>query len=72
MFFINQLFVCGLNWEGFFVFFINKNKVFVFGLGQEQILFCSGLNDDFYIVQVGEFLGLFYGYKVNGIFIFQE
>lgn len=68
----NQSFACGLNWEGSFAFSTNKNKVLALGPGQEQILFRSGLNDDSYIVQVGESLGSFYGYKVNGIFTSQE
>lgn len=72
MFSTNQSFACGLNWEGSLALSTNKNEVVALAPGQKQILYRSGLNDASYIVKVGESLGSFYGYKVNGIFTSQE
>ena len=60
------------SWDGSLTFATNKNEVVELAPGQEQILYRSGLSDDSYIVKVGESLGSFYGYRVDGIFTSQE
>lgn len=60
------------SWDGSLTFATNKNEVVELAPGQEQILYSSGLSDGSYIVKVGESLGSFYGYRVDGIFTSQE
>lgn len=59
-------------WEGSLVMSHNQNKVLALGPGQTQMLARSGLADDSYIVRVGESLGSFYGYEIDGRFLTQE
>ena len=59
-------------WDGSVVISANRNKVMALGPGQEQILYRSGLADDSYIVKVGESLGSFYGYEIDGRFLTQD
>lgn len=59
-------------WESSLVMSTNQNKVMALGPGQTQMLKRSGLNDDSYIVRVGESLGSFFGYEIDGRFMTQE
>lgn len=59
-------------WEGSLVMSHNQNKVLALGPGQTEFTQRSGLNDYSYIVRVGESLGSFYGYKIDGRFLTQE
>lgn len=61
-----------LTFDGTLVFSTNKNKVLELGPGQTQILYSSGLSDPSFIVKVGEAIGSFYGYRVDGLFTSQE
>lgn len=61
-----------LSWDGSLTFSTNKNEVVALAPGQEQILYSSGLSDASFIVKVGESLGSFYGYRVDGIFTSQS
>jgi len=58
-------------WESSIVMSHNQNKVLALGPGQTQMLQRSGLNDDSYIVRVGESLGSFFGYEIDGRFLTQ-
>lgn len=57
-----------LTWNGSFNISTNDNKIVSLGPGQDQFLTNSGLNDPAFILQVGESIGSFYGYRVDGIF----
>jgi len=59
-------------WESSLVMSSNRNKVLALGPGQTQMTQRSGLNDYSYIVRVGESLGSFYGYEIDGRFLTQE
>lgn len=61
-----------LTYNGSLVLAANKNKVKALAPGQTQILFSSGLADPSFILRVGEPIGSFFGYQVNGVFKTQE
>ncbi len=57
-----------LTWNGSFNVSTNENRIVSLGPGQDRFLTGSGLNNPSFILQVGESIGSFYGYQVNGIF----
>lgn len=57
-----------LTWSGSLNFTTNHNEIIALAPGQTQITTNGGLNDQFFIVKVGESLGSYYGYKVLGVF----
>lgn len=61
-----------VSWEGSFNFSTNENEVIALGPGQKQILVNGGLNDPAFIIRVGESIGSYFGYKVQGVFRTQE
>ncbi|PRD46130.1 SusC/RagA family TonB-linked outer membrane protein [Sphingobacterium haloxyli] len=55
-------------WSGSINFSANKNKVVELGPGQHQFLQNGGLTDPAFIVRVGEPIGSYFGYRVDGTF----
>ena len=60
------------SWRGSVNASVNKNEIKSLAPGQDQFLVNGGLNDPSFIVKVGESIGSYYGYKVNGVFESEE